>query len=57
MPEIQVLQELCNLAKTSHRSFTTSLSDEEQRLTTEVTERFAVMKQRVSVLLLRIEDL
>ena len=57
MPEMQVLKELCNVAKTGHGSFTASLAEEEQRVTAEVAERFALMKKRVCALLSRIEKM
>lgn len=57
MPEMQVLKELCNVAKTGHGSFTATLAKEEQRMTAEVAERFALMKKLISVLLSRIDKM
>lgn len=57
MPEMEFLEEICSVAKTSHGSLTASLSKEEQRVTQEILQRFTVMKKRVSALLSRIEKM
>lgn len=57
MPEMQILKELCNVAKTGHSKFTTSLAKEEERVTAEVIAHFALMKKRVHVLLCNIEKI
>lgn len=57
MPDMEFLDKICTVAKTSHGSLTASLSKEEQRLTQEVLQRFTVMKKRVSALLSTIEKM
>lgn len=57
MPEMQALKELCSVARTGHGNLTASLAEEEQHLTTEVAEHFALMKERVRILLSRIETM
>lgn len=57
IPELQDLKEICKMAKSKHHSFTSLLAKEEQRMTEEVTERFAVMKKRVRELLSSIDRL
>ena len=57
MPEMEFLDEVCAVAKTSHGSLTASLSKEEQRVTQEILQHFTLMKKRVSALLSRIEKM
>jgi hypothetical protein len=57
MPEIQVLKQLCNEAKNSHGCFTASLAKEEERITSELSGRFDLMKKRVRALLSRLEQM
>ncbi len=57
MPEMPVLRKLCKVANTGHGSLTTSLAEEERRVTAEVAERFALMKERVKTLLSQLEKM
>jgi chaperonin cofactor prefoldin len=55
MPEVEVLQELAKIAKSSHRSLTSSLAEGEKEVTEEMTDRFTKMKNKIKALLLQIE--
>jgi hypothetical protein len=57
MPEVEMLQELAQIAKSSHRSLTSSLAEGEKEVTDELVGKFTKMKDKVKSLLLRIENL
>lgn len=57
MPELEMLQELAKIAKRSHRSLTSSLAEEEKEMTSEMTLRFAKIKEKIKLLLLQTENL
>ncbi len=52
-----MLEPLVELAKSGHKEFTAELAESESRATTDVTQRFAKMKQEIEGLLRRIEAL
>ncbi|MDQ5957097.1 MAG: hypothetical protein QG614_71 [Patescibacteria group bacterium] len=57
MPEVEMLQELAQIAKSGHRSLTSSLAEGEKEVTDELVGRFTKMKDKIKTLLSRIEDL
>ena len=57
MPEVKMLQELAQIAKSGHRSLTSSLSEGEKEVTDELVGRFTKMKDKIKTLLSRIEYL
>lgn len=57
MPEVEMLQELAHIAKSGHRSLTSSLAEGEKEVTDELVGKFTKMKDKVKSLLSRIDNL
>ena len=57
MPELKMLQELAQIAKSSHRSLTSSLAEGEKEVTDELVGRFTNMKNNIKSLLVRVDAL
>jgi hypothetical protein len=57
MPEVKMLQELAHIAKSGHRSLTSSLAEGEKEVTDELVGKFTKMKDKIKSLLSRIDNL
>ena len=57
MPEMELLQEFSKMAKVGHRSFTSTLSQGEIEMTSEVRARLGKLKKSASTLLTQVTNM
>lgn len=57
VPEMEILGTVCGIVKSGHAILTTSLAQEERKVSKEVSDRFTLMKNRAETILSTLEKM